>query len=83
MPLPGALGFHRDWGRAQRLGMMNFPDLASVPSDHSEPLTAQLPMAVAAYLARFTGSFREHTESDLRCYLTWCAEHGMDPLAAR
>jgi hypothetical protein len=63
--------------------MRNFPDLASVPSDHSEPLTGQLPMAVAAYLARFTGSSREHTESDLRCYLTWCAGHGMDPLAAR
>lgn len=27
--------------------------------------------AVAAYLARFNGSPREHTESDLRCYLTW------------
>ncbi len=63
--------------------MMNFPDLASVPPDHPEPLTGQLRMAVAAYLARFTGSSREHTESDLRCYLTWCAERGLDPLAAR
>ena len=26
-------------------------------------------MAALAYLARFTGSSREHTESDLRCYL--------------
>ena len=26
-------------------------------------------LAVAAYLARFKGSSREHTESDLRCYL--------------
>jgi integrase/recombinase XerD len=38
---------------------------------------------MAAYLARFKGSSREHTESDLRCYLTWCAERGLDPLAAR
>jgi len=38
---------------------------------------------VAAYLARFKGSSREHTESDLRCYLTWCAGRGLDPLAAR
>ena len=34
-------------------------------------------------LARFTGSSREHTESDLRCYLRWCADRGLDPLAAR
>jgi site-specific recombinase XerD len=38
---------------------------------------------VAGYLARFKGSSREHTESDLRCYLAWCAERGLDPLAAR
>ena len=40
-------------------------------------------LAVAAYLARFKGQTRVHTESDLRCYLTWCAEHGLDPLAAQ
>jgi integrase/recombinase XerD len=33
--------------------------------------------------ARFTGSSREHTESDLRCYLLWCAEPVLDPLTAR
>ena len=38
---------------------------------------------MAAYLARFKGSSRDHTESDLRCFLAWCAEHGLDPLAAR
>ena len=38
---------------------------------------------MAACLARFKGSSREHTESDLRCYLAWCAERGLDPLAAR
>jgi integrase/recombinase XerD len=42
-----------------------------------------LRLAVAAYLARFTGSSRDHADSDLRCYLTWCAERGLDPLAAR
>ena len=47
------------------------------------PFTDQLRLAVAAYLARFKGSSREHTESDLRCYLTWCAERGLDPLAAQ
>jgi integrase/recombinase XerD len=63
--------------------MVNSTDLASVPSDHPAPFTDQLRLAVAAYLARFKGSSREHTESDLRCYLCWCAERGLDPLAAR
>ena len=53
------------------------------PSDPPEPFTGQLRLAVAAYLARFKRSSREHTESDLRCYLPWCAEHGLDPLAAQ
>jgi site-specific recombinase XerD len=64
-------------------GMMNPTDLAFVPSSHPAPFTDQLRLAVAAYLARFKGSSREHTESDLRCYLSWCAGRGLDPLAAR
>jgi hypothetical protein len=36
-----------------------------------------------AYLTRFKGSSREHTESDLRCSLTWCADHDLDPLAVQ
>jgi integrase/recombinase XerD len=63
--------------------MMTSPDLTSIPADHPVPFTDQLRLAVAAYLARFTGSSREHTNSDLRCYLAWCAERGLYPLAAR
>jgi site-specific recombinase XerD len=63
--------------------MKTFTELASVPSDPLVPLTDQLRLAVAAYLARFKGSSREHTDSDLRCFLAWCAERGLDPLAAR
>ena len=62
---------------------MTFTQLAPAPSGPPEPFTDQLRLAVAAYLARFKGSSREHTESDLRCYLSWCAERGLDPLAAR
>jgi len=62
--------------------MTTVSDLASVPSDPLVPFTDQLRLAVAAYLARFKGSSREHTESDLRCYLAWCAERGLDPLGA-
>jgi integrase len=63
--------------------MMPFTSLPSVPSDHVVPFTDQLWLAVAAYLARFKGASRYHTESDLRCYLAWCAERSLDPLAAR
>ena len=63
--------------------MMNFADLVSARCNHLEPFTDQLRLAVAAYLARFKGSSRYHTESDLRCYLSWCAERGLDPLAAQ
>ncbi len=50
----------------QCLGMVNFSELPSVPSDHLVPFTDQLRLAVAAYLARFKGASRYHTESDLR-----------------
>jgi integrase/recombinase XerD len=63
--------------------MTNFTEPAPVPSDRPVPFIDRLRLAVAAYLARFTGSSREHTESDLRCYLAWCAERGLDPLVAR
>jgi hypothetical protein len=63
--------------------MLNLTDLASVPSHPVAPFTDRLRLAVAAYLARFTGISRDRTESDLRCYLAWCTERGLDPLAAR
>jgi integrase/recombinase XerD len=55
------------------------PARAGDPVPHAE----RLRLAVAAYLARFKGTSREHTNSDLRCYLAWCAEGGLDPLLAR
>jgi integrase/recombinase XerD len=63
--------------------MMTFTELTPVASELPEPFTDRLRLAVAAYLARFKGSSRAHTESDLRCYLAWCAERGLDPLAAQ
>ena len=62
--------------------MMHFSE--PIPhSSTSDALAGHVRLAAAAYLGRFKGSSREHTESDLRCYLTWCAERGLDPLAAR
>ena len=46
------------------------------------PVSDRLRHVVAAYLARFKGQSRVHTESDLRCFVTWCEERGLDPLAA-
>ena len=76
-------GFAGGRQQAQCLGMTNFTELPSVPSDHLVPFIDQLRLAVAAYLARFKGSSHYHTESDLRCFLAWCAERDLDPLAAR
>jgi integrase/recombinase XerD len=42
----------------------------------------RLRMVAAAYLARYKGQSRVHADSDLRAYLVWCAERGLDPLAA-
>lgn len=46
------------------------------------PVSDRLRRAVAAYLARFKWQSRVHTESDLRAFVTWCEERGLDPLAA-
>jgi site-specific recombinase XerD len=57
-----------------------------VPADVGEatsPVDPRLPLAVAAYLARFTGLSRQHTTSDLRAYLGWCAERDIEPLGAQ
>jgi site-specific recombinase XerD len=37
---------------------------------------------VSAFLGRYRGQTRVHTESDLRVFLRWCADHDLDPLAA-
>jgi len=57
-------------------GMTNSTELAFVPGDPAAPLADRLRLAVAAYLARFKGSSREHTESDLRCYLSARSQAG-------
>ncbi len=49
--------------------MTTFTQLAPEPSDPPEPFTDRLRLAVAAYLARFKGFSREHTDSDLRTTL--------------
>jgi integrase/recombinase XerD len=63
--------------------MMSCNELAPVPPDSPAPHADRLRLAVAAYLARFKGTSRDHADSDLRCYLAWCADRRLDPLLAR
>jgi site-specific recombinase XerD len=83
MPLPGDTGVALGTESAQRRGMTTFSELHALSSGILVPLADPLRLAVAAYLARFKGSSRDHTESDLRCYLCWCSGRDLDPLAAR
>jgi hypothetical protein len=62
------------------------PEMASLllPVVTGESSSAErLRLVVAAYLARYRGLSREHTASDLRAFLTWCGERGVDPLTAQ
>jgi integrase/recombinase XerD len=38
--------------------------------------------AVVAYLGRYRGQSRSHTDSDLKNFLTWCSGQNLDPLHA-
>jgi len=58
-------------------------DTVSQPGPLATPQLTVLRTAVAAYLARYQGMSRSHTDSDLRVFLRWCAERDLDPLAAR
>jgi integrase/recombinase XerD len=62
-----------------RLCMAAFP----APRTSVEP-SGQLVLraAASAYLGRYRGETRLHTESDLRVFLRWCTHEDLDPLAA-
>lgn len=40
-----------------------------------------LRLAASAYLGRYTGTSRVHSDSDLRLFVTWCGERDLAPLA--
>jgi integrase len=63
--------------------MMHYNELAPAQASALVPHADRLRLAAAAYLARFKGTSREHASSDLRCYLAWCGERGLDPFLAR
>jgi hypothetical protein len=67
-------GFTVTAKRGQRHRMATFTQLDLTSSDPPEPFADRPRLAVAAYMARFKGCSRNHIESDLRCYLAWCAD---------
>ena len=54
----------------------------SVPGSTVVSSDVVLRAAVSAYLGRYRGETRLHTESDLRVFLRWCTDQDLDPLAA-
>ncbi len=69
--------------RAHSSSMMHHSDITRIPLENPQAQTDPVRLAVAAYLARFAGSSRDHASSDLRCFLCWCTERGLEPLAAQ
>jgi hypothetical protein len=47
--------------------MMQYNELVSALASALVPRADRLRLAVAAYLARFKGTSRDHANSDLRC----------------
>ncbi len=43
----------------------------------------ELGLAAVAHLSRYRGTSREHTESDLRVFFTWCHDRHLAPLTAQ
>src|ERR1022692_4377984 len=63
--------------------MMHYNELVPAQASDLLPHAARLRLPVDAYLPRSKGTSRDHTSSDLRCYLAWCADRGLDPFLAR
>jgi hypothetical protein len=47
--------------------MMHYNELVPAQASALVPHADRLRLAAAAYLARFKGTSRDHTDSDLRC----------------
>jgi integrase/recombinase XerD len=62
-----------------RAGCPGEPSLSCSPV---QPGPDVLRLAAAAYLGRFKDLSRQRSASDLTVFFTWCAGHGLDPLAA-
>ena len=50
--------------------------IATTPPDDNLVLR----LAAAAYLGRYVGTSRVHTESDLKLFFAWCTDQDIGPL---
>jgi site-specific recombinase XerD len=55
--------------------------ISATGSPEPAPGSIAVRAAATAYLGRYKGMSRMHTESDLRIFLHWCADRDLDPLA--
>lgn len=62
------------WAGEHRVAM------AAIASFDQPP---QLGLAAVAKLSRYRGTSRQHTESDLRVFFSWCHERQLAPLTAQ
>jgi integrase/recombinase XerD len=60
--------------------MINTSDALTSPADGQNVV---LRLAASAYLGRYTGTSRTHTESDLRLFFGWCADQHFTPLTVQ
>jgi integrase/recombinase XerD len=61
--------------------MTSFDDFVAAGGNTAS--TDPLGRATDAYLSRYKGDSRAHTASDLKVFLTWCTERGLEPLTAQ
>ena len=62
--------------RAAHTRGMAAPDASQAPS-------RVLGLATVAYLSRYRGTSRTHTDSDLRVFFGWCHDRQLAPLEAQ
>lgn len=70
-----------DWPMAVLLAAAHTRGMAAL--DASLAPSQQLRLATVAHLSRYRGTWREHTESDLRVFISWCQERQLAPLDAQ
>jgi integrase/recombinase XerD len=56
---------------------------APVPTSGLEPVGDSITALAAAFLLAYAGATRAAYGRDLRAWLSWCADHDVDPLAAQ
>jgi hypothetical protein len=84
VPLVGPHMPRSVWGfNGGILECMTTLKLPTPASGSDLPFNSMAAVVVAAFLGCYRGLTRQHTASDLRCFLAWCAGNGLDPLTAR